>query len=190
MHARIRPVRKTRTILLSPLFVLPCLSENFQSTGTSSLHPAEHHRPDRISTGTSKFPSALYRIHRHSRWCRSALTSAGRQKPPAEDNLAANREQTVHSMEFLDTSKHGPTSYHILDSKKHDFQSLNRQWYMVGQRTEFATWYENACNEQHENRGLIKLESKVPMTGDQGTLHHLEYEWSLTPALGLTPHTK
>ncbi|GMP44982.1 hypothetical protein CsSME_00013682 [Camellia sinensis var. sinensis] len=67
MHARIRPARKTRTILLSPLFVLPCLSENFQSTGTSSLHPAEHHRPDRIATGTSKFSSALYRIHRHSR---------------------------------------------------------------------------------------------------------------------------
>ncbi|KAF5933260.1 hypothetical protein HYC85_029431 [Camellia sinensis] len=38
--------------------------------------------------------------------CRSALNSAGRQKLPAEDNLTANREQTVHGMEFLDTCMH------------------------------------------------------------------------------------
>mgnify|MGYP003702743227 CR=1 FL=1 len=59
VHARIRLTRKTRTVLLPPLFVLPCLSENSQSTGASSLHPAEHHRPDRITTGTSQFPSAF-----------------------------------------------------------------------------------------------------------------------------------
>ena len=51
--------RKTRTVLLPPLFVLPCLSENYQSPGAGSSHAAAHHRPDRILTGTSQFPPAF-----------------------------------------------------------------------------------------------------------------------------------
>ena len=60
MHARklARP-KKTRTVPLPPLFVLPYLSENCPSPGAGSLHTAEHRRPDRIPTGTSQFPPAF-----------------------------------------------------------------------------------------------------------------------------------
>ena len=190
MYARIRLARKTRIVLLPPLFVLPCLSENFQSPGAGPLHTAEHHRPGRILTGTPEFSSAFYWIHRHSRDCRSAPNSAGRQKLPAEDNLTANREQTVHGMGFSGTCGHGCASYHVLNSKKHDPRSLSHQWSMMTQGIKFATQCKDACNKQNEIRSLIMSKSKAPVTENQGTLHHLEYECPLTLIFGLTPQAK
>ena len=84
-------------------------------------------------------PIGICWIPRHSRYCRSALNSAGRQKLPAEDNLTANREQTVHGMGFSGTCGHGCASYHVLNSKKHDLWSLSHQWCMMTQWIEFAT---------------------------------------------------
>lgn len=141
------------------------------------------HRHFIISTG-------ICWIHRHSRDCRSAPNSAGRQKLPAEDNLTANREQTVHGMGFSGTCGHGYASYHALNSKKHDLRSSSHQWCMMAQRIKFAIWCKDACNKQNGIRNLIKLKSKAPVTGNRGTLHHLKYECSLIPTLGLTPQTK
>ena len=92
--------RKTRTVPLPPLFVLPCLSENCQNSITGSLHVTEHHRLDRIPTGIPEFPPAVLWFTGHSKIAgRHWILPVGRNFMQ-KTVLTANKEQTVHGMGF------------------------------------------------------------------------------------------